>query len=107
LFIKIIKEDPAILRTVILLSPRVKRHRDTKIPNTSTISDQTPSLKKLAYKTIPPYLTPRAPVTPSSLQYQPINPSSSLSPSQLGQSANKSRGGFILTGPLTIATGQP
>jgi hypothetical protein len=39
LFVKITKEDPAILRTVILLSSGVKRHRDTKIPNTSAISD--------------------------------------------------------------------
>jgi hypothetical protein len=39
LFIKITKEDPAILRTVILLSPRVKRRRDIKIPNASAISD--------------------------------------------------------------------
>jgi hypothetical protein len=39
LFIKITKEDLAILRTVILLSPRVKRRRDIKIPNTSAISD--------------------------------------------------------------------
>jgi hypothetical protein len=39
LFAKITKEDPAILRTVISLSPRVKRHRDIKIPNISAISD--------------------------------------------------------------------
>jgi hypothetical protein len=39
LFIKITKEDLAILKTVILLSPRIKRHRDIKIPNASAISD--------------------------------------------------------------------
>jgi hypothetical protein len=38
-FTKITKEDLAILRTVILLSPRVKRRRDIKIPNASAISD--------------------------------------------------------------------
>ena len=67
LFTKIAKEDPAISRTVISLSPRVKRRRDTKILNASAISNQTPSSKKPAYKTIPPYLTPRAPITPLSL----------------------------------------
>jgi hypothetical protein len=36
-----------------------------------------------------------------------MNPSSSLLPGQLGQSTSRSRGGFILAGPLTIATGQP
>jgi hypothetical protein len=39
LFAKITKEDLAILRIVILLSLRVKRYRDIKIPNTSAISD--------------------------------------------------------------------
>jgi hypothetical protein len=67
LFVKITKEDLAILRTVILLSLRVKRRRDTKIPNTSAISDQTLFLKKPAYKTTPPYFIPRALVTLSSL----------------------------------------
>jgi hypothetical protein len=52
---------------VILLSPRVKRYKDIKIPNTSAISNQTLSLKKSAYKTILPYLIPYAPITPSSL----------------------------------------
>jgi hypothetical protein len=66
-FIKIAKKDPAILRTIILLSLKIKRHRDIKILNTSAISDQTLSLKKLAHKTTPPYLTPRAPITPLSL----------------------------------------
>jgi hypothetical protein len=36
-----------------------------------------------------------------------VNPSSSQSPGQLGRSAGRSRGGSILIGPLTIATGQP
>ena len=39
LFVKITKKDLAILRTVILLSLRVKRYRDIKIPNISAISD--------------------------------------------------------------------
>jgi hypothetical protein len=69
LFIKITKEDLAILKTVILLSPRVKRRRDIKIPNAATISDLTLSLKKPAYKTTRPYLILRAPITPSSLWY--------------------------------------
>jgi hypothetical protein len=106
-FAKIAKEDPATSRTVISSSPGVKRRRDTKIPNASAISDQTPSSKKPAHKTTPPYLTPRAPVTPSSLRYQPVNPSSSQSPGQLGRSAGRSRGGSMLAGPSTIATGQP
>jgi hypothetical protein len=69
LFAKITKEDLAISKTVILVSPRVKRHRDTKIPNTTTISDLTLSLKKPVYKTTRPYLIPRALITPSSLWY--------------------------------------
>jgi hypothetical protein len=69
LFTKITKENPAILKTIILLSPRVKRHRDTKIPNITIISDLTLSSKKPAYKTTRPYLTPRAPITPLSLRY--------------------------------------
>jgi hypothetical protein len=39
LFVKIAKEDLAILRMVILLSPRVKRYRDIKIPNANAISN--------------------------------------------------------------------
>jgi hypothetical protein len=108
LFIKISKEDPAIPKTVILLSPRVKRRRDTKIPNATTISDLTLSSKKPARGTTPRHLTLRAPITSSSLWYQAVNPSIPPSPSQLGQSTNRSnRGGSILTDLLTIATTLP
>jgi hypothetical protein len=105
LFTKISKEDPAIPKTVILLSPRVKRHRDTKIPNATTASDLTLSLKKPARRTTPRHLIPRAPITPSSLRYQAVNSSIPPSPSQLGRSTNRSnRGGSMLTDSLTIAT---
>jgi uncharacterized membrane protein YhaH (DUF805 family) len=56
LFIKISKEDLIIFKIIILLSLRVKRHKDIKIPNIITISNITLFLKKLAYKTILPYL---------------------------------------------------
>ena len=67
LFIKISKKDSAIPKTVILLSPRVKRRRDTKIPNATTTSDLTLSSKKPARGTTPRHLILRAPITPSSL----------------------------------------
>jgi hypothetical protein len=69
LFIKISKKDSAIPKIVILLSPRVKRRRDTKIPNATTISDLTLSSKKPARGTTPWHLILRAPITPSSLRY--------------------------------------
>jgi hypothetical protein len=47
LFVKIIKEDLIILKTVILLNPRVKGYRDIKIPNATTISDLTLFLKNI------------------------------------------------------------
>jgi hypothetical protein len=52
---------------VILLSPRVKRRKDIKILNTFIISDLTLSLKKPAYKTMPPYLILHVFATPLSL----------------------------------------
>jgi hypothetical protein len=108
LFIKISKKDPAIPKMVISSSPRVKRRRDTKIPNATATSDLTLSLKKPARGTTPRHLTPRAPVTPSSLWYQAVNPFIPPSPSQLGRSTNRSnRGGSMLTDPLTIATTPP
>jgi hypothetical protein len=80
-FTKISKEDLAISKTVILLSPRVKRRRDTKIPYAIDSSNLTLPSKKPARGIPPLYLAPRAFVTPSSLWYQAVNPSNPPSPS--------------------------
>jgi hypothetical protein len=67
LFIKISKKDSAIPKIVILLSPRVKRRRDTKIPNATIVGGVTLSLKKPAYRTMPSYSILRVPIMPSPL----------------------------------------